>query len=171
MRRSVLRLLLTALVAGGVAAGAPVMGAELAAQELRLQPYRPQEQIPQSSDAAQTLESFREAWSAGDAGGVAELIPENGRATVTIEGRGVGSQMGRGQAQAVLSRLFSEAERAAFELSPGHLTDEVSVYAVGDWVYELRSAGQPQREKVFVVVHQVVPGNWGLAELRIHPVR
>jgi len=171
MRRSVRRLLLVALGVAGVATQAGSGRAALAAQELRLQPYRPQESISQSPEAARTLRSFSQAWSAGDANGVARLIPEDGRANVTIEKRGVSSRMSRGQTEAVLSGLFSEAEEAAFAISSTHITDEASAYAIGDWVYEPRSARQPQREKVFVVVHEELPGIWVLSELRVQSAR
>jgi hypothetical protein len=147
-------------------AAAPVV----AAQEVPVQQYRPQEEPADSPAAQRTFHSFSRAWSGEDAGGVADLIPAEGRASVTLEG-GVSSQMSRGQVEAVLSRLFSETERAAFDLSTIHQTDNRSAYAVGDWVYLAGQPGQRQREKVFVVLRQAAPGGWVLSELRIQPVR
>jgi hypothetical protein len=143
----------------------------LPAQQIELQPYRPQEEIAQDPGAARAFSIFSQAWSERDAGRIAEFVPEDGRASVTIESRGVSSQLGRGQMEALLSGLFSEAERAAFDLSPIHLSNETSAYAVGDWIYEPRGAGHRQRDKVFVVLRQSVPRNWILSELRVSPAR
>lgn len=167
VRAFVILLQLVGLGLGSGAAGAR----RLAAQEVPVQQYRPQEAKPDSPGATRAFHSFSQAWSGRDAGGVAELIPAEGRANVTIEGRGVSSQMSRGQVEAVLSGLFSEAERAAFDLSTIHQTDDRSAYAVGDWVYQYGSPGQRQREKVFVVLRQAPPGGWVLSELRIQQVR
>ncbi len=162
----VLRLLGVGAAAIGFAAGPA-----LAAQEIPVRQYRPAEEPADSPAAQRMFHSFSRAWSGEDAGGVAELIPAEGRASVTIEGRGVSSQMSRGQVEAVLSGLFSETERAAFDLSTIHQTDDRSAYAVGDWVYQAGQPGQRQREKVFVVLRQAAPGGWVLSELRIQPVR
>jgi hypothetical protein len=105
-----------------------------------------------------------------DAGRVADLVPAEGRASVTIEDRNVSSQMSRGQVEAVLVRLFSETERAAFDLSTIRQTDDRSAYGVGDWVYQAGQPGQRQREKVFVVLRQEGAGSWFISELRIQPV-
>jgi hypothetical protein len=172
MKRALRLLVRLAPLLGLALALRPVAGGRgLEAQQIQLQPYRPREEMAQSPGAAEAFSSFSRAWSGSDAGGVAELIPKDGRANVTIEGRSVSSQMSRGQTEAVLSRLFSEAERGAFDLSTIHLTNETSAYAVGDWIYEPRNEGQRQREKVFVVLRQSGPGGWVLSELRIQPVR
>lgn len=142
-----------------------------AAQEIQLQPFRPQEEIASSPQAARAFSRFQQAWSVQDAGRIADLIPADSRATVTIESRGVSSQMSRGQIEALLNELFSEAERPAFDLSTIHLSDETSAYAVGDWTYDSRNPGQRQRATVFVVFRQALPGSWVLSELRIRHAR
>jgi hypothetical protein len=142
----------------------------LSAQEVELQPFRPQEEEAPDQSAARMFSSFSRAWSGEDAGRIADLLPEDGRASVTIESRGVSSQMSRGQIEALLTGLFSEAERSAFDLSTTHYSDETAAYAVGDWSYQSFRA-QRQRETVFVVFRQPLPGNWVLSELRIQPSR
>ena len=141
----------------------------LRAQEIPVHQYAPAEPADNPS-AKRAFHSFSQAWSVEDAGRVADLIPEEGRASVTIEDRNVSSQMSRGQVEAVLARLFSETERAAFDLSTIRQTDDRSAYAVGDWVYQAGRPGQRQREKVFVVLRQEMPGSWFISELRIQPV-
>jgi hypothetical protein len=147
------------------------MAGEAAAQDIQLQPFRPQEEIAASPQAARAFSRFQQAWSGKNAGRIADLIPADSRATVTIEGRGVSSQMSRGQIEALLNGLFSEAQRAAFDLSTIHLSDETSAYAVGDWTYESRNPGQRERATVFVVFRQTLSGSWILSELRIRPAR
>jgi hypothetical protein len=142
----------------------------LAAQQVPVHQYGPAQDPADSPAATRAFDSFSRAWSGEDAGGVADLIPAEGRANVTIEERNVSSQMSRGQVEAVLSRLFSETERAAFDLSTIRQTDDRSAYAVGDWVYQSGQPGQRQREKVFVVLRQEMPGTWFISELRIQPV-
>lgn len=142
-----------------------------AAQEVDLQPFRPQEEIAPSPDAARAFSTFSRAWSDREAGRVADLLPADGRAGVTIESRGVSGQMSRGQLEALLAGLFSETERAAFALSTIHLSDETSAYGVGDWRYKSRRSPRRQHETVFVVFRQTVPGTWVLSELRIQPAR
>ena len=140
------------------------------AQEIELQPFRPQGEIGQSPDAAKTFSAFSRAWTRGDAGRVADMIPGNGRASVLIESRGVSSQMSSGQVEALLAGIFSDVERAAFELSTIQFSDESSAYAVGDWVYQPRG-GDRQREQVFVVFRDAGGDSWALSELRLRPAR
>ena len=141
-----------------------------AQQQVPVHQYGPAQDPADSPAATRAFDSFSRAWSGTDAGGVADLIPAEGRASVTIEERNVSSQMSRGQVEAVLARLFSETERAAFDLSTIRQTDDRSAYAVGDWVYQSGQPGQRQREKVFVVLRQEMPGSWFISELRIQPV-
>jgi hypothetical protein len=172
MKQALCLLLLTCSMTGlGLGSLGAGTASDLAAQEIRVQPYVPRDQVPQSPDAERAFDSISRAWSGRDAGSVAELIPADGRANVTIEGRGVSSQMSRGQFEAVLSGLFSETERAAFDLSKPRSTSPTSAYAVGDWVYQAGEPGQRQREKVFIVLRQSASGGWSLSEVRIQPVR
>lgn len=143
----------------------------LGAQDVQMQPFRPQQEIAQDPTAARLFSTFAKAWAGRRAEVIAELIPADGRASVTIESRGVRSQMSRGQVEALLTGLFSEAERMAFSLSTTHMSDETSAYAVGDWQYESRNPPRRQREKVFVSFQQMLPGSWVLSELRIQPAR
>jgi hypothetical protein len=142
-----------------------------AGQEIQLQPFRPQEEIASSPSAARAFSWFSRAWRGEDAGQVASLIPADRRASVTIESRGVRSELSRAQVEALLAGLFAETERSAFDVSTTHLSDETSAYAVGDWIYESRRNPRLHRETVFVVFRQPDPGNWILAELRIQPMR
>lgn len=143
---------------------------QLSAQEVQLQPFRQEDDIAPGAAAARAFSTFSKAWSSRDAGRVANFVPADARARVTIESRGVSSQMSRGQIEALLAGLFSGAQRPAFDLSTIHLSDENSAYAVGDWSYESREPFR-QRETVFVVFRQPVPGSWVLSELRIRPAR
>jgi hypothetical protein len=142
----------------------------LAGQEIQLQPFRPQEEIASNPQAAQAFSSFARAWRGEQAGQIASLIPADGRCTVTIESRDVRSDLSRAQVEALLAGLFAETERSAFDLSTPNL-DEISAYAVGDWIYESRRNPRLHRETVFVVLRQSDAGNWTLSELRIQPVR
>ena len=146
-------------------------GARAAAQEVDLQPFRPQEQISPDPATARVVSNFARAWSGRNAAGVAELIPADGRASVTIESRGVSGQMSRGQIEALLAGLFAEANRPAFQISTVHHSDEASAYAVGEWSYEVRRAPSRRTETVFAGFRQPLPGNWILSELRIEPAR
>ncbi|MFN2432791.1 MAG: hypothetical protein ABR599_08275 [Gemmatimonadota bacterium] len=141
------------------------------AQEIQLQPFRPQEDLAQDPEAARAFSSFSRGWSGRDADRIAGLIAPDGRASVAIESRGVSSQMSRGQIEALLSGLFSDVERSAFDLSTVEFSDESSAYAVGDWTYESRRPSSRQRETVFVVFREAPPGTWVLSELRIRPAR
>jgi hypothetical protein len=159
-----LAALLAALLAGASAAQGLPEG------DVRVQPYRPQNEPPGPA-AARVLDSFSSAWSLEDAGGVADLVPPDGRATVAIEGRSVEGRMGRGQIEALLTNLFSETERAAFDLSDVHQSEETAAWAVGEWTYEARGRDRRRQETIFVVIRRDLPGNWVLSELRIRPSR
>ena len=163
MPRAIPRLLLLAALA---------LAPRLLAQEIELQPFRPQEDIAQDPEAARAFSSFSRAWSRTDAGGVAELVPPDGRVSLTIEERGVSGQMSRGQVETVLGGFFSEVGRATFALrDPIQLTGETSAYAVGDWRYQARRPERRRHETVFVVFRQSQTGDWGLSELVVQPVR
>jgi hypothetical protein len=79
--------------------------------------------------------------------------------------------MGRGQIEALLANLFSETERAAFDLSDVHQSDETAAWAVGEWSYEPRGRARRRQETIFVVIRRDLPGTWVLSELRIRPTR
>lgn len=169
MRPLFFTTLLVALVSA-LPAALPAAAQVLSDEDVRLRPYRPQNEPPGPA-ATRVLDSFSEAWSLEDAGGVADLVPPEGRATVAIESRSVAGKMGRGQIEALLATLFSQTERAAFDLSDVHQSDESAAWAVGEWTYEPRGRSSRHHETVFVVIRRDLPGNWVLSELRIRPAR
>jgi ketosteroid isomerase-like protein len=159
------RFLVLLLVASGLG------GSQVRSQEIQLQPFHPQEELSPDSAAARVFSSFSRAWSVKDAERIAALMPADARASVTIESRGVSGQLSQGQIESLLSGLFSDAEKAAFDFSTIHHSGGNSAYAVGDWSYEAGRPPQRLSETVFVVFRESDPGSWVLSELRIQPAR
>jgi ketosteroid isomerase-like protein len=145
--------------------------ARVGGQEIQLQPFRPQEELSPDPTAARAMSLFSRAWADRDAERIAGMMAADSRANVTIESRGVSGQLSRGQVESLLSGLFSEAEKAAFDFSTIHHSGGSSAYAVGDWTYEAGRPPQRLNETVFVVFRESQAGSWILSELRIQPAR
>jgi hypothetical protein len=167
MGRSVIRLVLLAILLSGHTSVLEAQDTEDIGPLETMTPYRSQEAAVPAS-LQELYRRLAEYWQEEDSRALAYLVAPDGRVHVVVQQEGVGERLAAAQLQYLLQEMFDSTEEVTFRF-PAYSTYDPNSgagYAVGQRVYRDGRGLEPHVERVFVGARSD-RGRWIVTELRL----